>query len=166
MNFISAADILGDDYWSRSATLQGHPALPSGRYEFIDLYCTDTSCDCRKTIFHIHHEGQHVSTVNFGWEDEIFYLKWMGAGSDDEMAKDMSGWSSDFMSPDRLPPEEIIEWMESLMDDHWLAKIKKHYRMVRKAQDTNIIRFEPKISRNAPCPCGSGRKYKQCCLNK
>jgi methionyl aminopeptidase len=23
-----------------------------------------------------------------------------------------------------------------------------------------------KISRNAPCPCGSGKKYKRCCLNK
>jgi uncharacterized protein YecA (UPF0149 family) len=21
-----------------------------------------------------------------------------------------------------------------------------------------------KISRNAPCPCGSGKKYKKCCL--
>ncbi len=23
-----------------------------------------------------------------------------------------------------------------------------------------------KISRNAPCPCGSGRKYKHCCIDK
>ena len=23
-----------------------------------------------------------------------------------------------------------------------------------------------KIGRNAPCPCGSGKKYKKCCLNK
>lgn len=23
-----------------------------------------------------------------------------------------------------------------------------------------------KVSRNAPCPCGSGKKYKHCCLNK
>jgi hypothetical protein len=23
-----------------------------------------------------------------------------------------------------------------------------------------------KISRNAPCPCGSGKKYKKCCFNK
>lgn len=23
-----------------------------------------------------------------------------------------------------------------------------------------------KISRNAPCPCDSGKKYKKCCLNK
>ncbi len=24
----------------------------------------------------------------------------------------------------------------------------------------------PKVGRNAPCPCGSGKKYKKCCLNK
>jgi len=24
----------------------------------------------------------------------------------------------------------------------------------------------PKISRNAPCPCGSGKKYKKCCMDK
>ena len=26
-------------------------------------------------------------------------------------------------------------------------------------------REQPKISRNSPCPCGSGKKYKRCCLN-
>lgn len=28
------------------------------------------------------------------------------------------------------------------------------------------IRPEPKIGRNDPCPCGSGKKYKKCCLAK
>jgi hypothetical protein len=27
------------------------------------------------------------------------------------------------------------------------------------------IRTEPKIGRNDPCPCGSGKKYKKCCMN-
>ena len=27
-------------------------------------------------------------------------------------------------------------------------------------------RDTPKIGRNQPCPCGSGKKYKKCCLNK
>jgi len=27
-------------------------------------------------------------------------------------------------------------------------------------------RPKPKIGRNEPCPCGSGMKYKRCCLNK
>ena len=29
-----------------------------------------------------------------------------------------------------------------------------------------IRRGTPKIGRNEPCPCGSGQKYKRCCLNK
>ena len=28
------------------------------------------------------------------------------------------------------------------------------------------VRSEPKIGRNDPCPCGSGKKYKKCCLTK
>jgi preprotein translocase subunit SecA len=27
-----------------------------------------------------------------------------------------------------------------------------------------VIRTEPKIGRNEPCPCGSGKKYKKCCM--
>ena len=28
-----------------------------------------------------------------------------------------------------------------------------------------IVRMEPKFNRNAPCKCGSGKKFKKCCLN-
>ena len=28
------------------------------------------------------------------------------------------------------------------------------------------IREEEKIGRNDPCPCGSGKKYKKCCMLK
>jgi hypothetical protein len=28
------------------------------------------------------------------------------------------------------------------------------------------MRTNPKVGRNNPCPCGSGLKYKKCCLNK
>jgi uncharacterized protein len=33
---------------------------------------------------------------------------------------------------------------------------------LRKAQAT-LRREEPKVGRNDPCPCGSGKKFKQCC---
>jgi SEC-C motif-containing protein len=26
-----------------------------------------------------------------------------------------------------------------------------------------VVRSTPKVGRNEPCPCGSGKKYKQCC---
>jgi hypothetical protein len=31
---------------------------------------------------------------------------------------------------------------------------------------STVVRQGQRLGRNAPCPCGSGRKYKQCCLRK
>ncbi len=33
----------------------------------------------------------------------------------------------------------------------------------RQAENVTIVRSAPKVGRNDPCPCGSGKKYKQCC---
>ena len=44
----------------------------------------------------------------------------------------------------------------------------KSGRIRRKATPYKVItyiRSTPKVGRNAPCPCMSGRKYKQCCIN-
>lgn len=35
-----------------------------------------------------------------------------------------------------------------------------------KIENKAAIKKKNKIGRNQPCPCGSGKKYKQCCLNK
>jgi len=32
-----------------------------------------------------------------------------------------------------------------------------------KMHNKPVVRSGPKIGRNDPCPCGSGKKYKQCC---
>jgi len=31
--------------------------------------------------------------------------------------------------------------------------------------EPTMVRQQPKIGRNDPCPCGSGKKYKKCCLH-
>jgi preprotein translocase subunit SecA len=28
------------------------------------------------------------------------------------------------------------------------------------------VRAGPKVGRNDPCPCGSGKKYKKCCIDQ
>jgi len=33
-------------------------------------------------------------------------------------------------------------------------------------QQGTVRRVAPKVGRNQPCPCGSGKKYKNCCLSK
>ncbi len=33
------------------------------------------------------------------------------------------------------------------------------------SRSATFVRETPKVGKNEPCPCGSGRKYKKCCLN-
>lgn len=42
---------------------------------------------------------------------------------------------------------------------HWLAQ------RVDQRRPEETLHTGPKIGRNDPCPCGSGKKYKQCCLH-
>ena len=49
-----------------------------------------------------------------------------------------------------------------------LHEVKKEYvdEDVEDGEETKqmpIRRDAPKIGRNDPCPCGSGKKYKKCC---
>jgi uncharacterized protein YecA (UPF0149 family) len=77
----------------------------------------------------------------------------------------MSGLTIDFSSPDRVSPKGILLLVNQLLDEKWISILKENYRLIREtAKPDNIIRLPPKISRNAPCPCGSGKKYKNCCL--
>jgi len=42
------------------------------------------------------------------------------------------------------------------MYQHWLNE---------RAPVNAPVKAEPKIGRNDPCPCGSGKKFKKCCLH-
>jgi uncharacterized protein len=48
----------------------------------------------------------------------------------------------------------------SWLHAYWLAR-----RVEAAESHTPLRREEPKIGRNDPCPCGSGKKYKKCCLH-
>ena len=57
---------------------------------------------------------------------------------------------------------------EKRKDYHEEARFDKvdgnwYFTEGRRAVDKPIVRDEPKIGRNDPCPCGSGKKYKRCC---
>jgi uncharacterized protein YecA (UPF0149 family) len=54
----------------------------------------------------------------------------------------------------------ITELLEEMMDHqaHQRA-MESHY-----AKSTPIVRQSAKIGRNDPCVCGSGNKFKKCCI--
>lgn len=58
------------------------------------------------------------------------------------------------------------DWLYELpmWDDIFDADTKKRLYLEQKKSGTVVV--GKKVGRNDPCPCGSGKKYKQCCLNK
>ncbi|MCF6313703.1 MAG: SEC-C domain-containing protein [Verrucomicrobiales bacterium] len=163
--FESAGKLLGTDCPLRTTIIAGASDLPDGEYVFLDTYCTDNKCDCRKTIIQVFHEDLLVSILSFGWESPKFYLRWLHNTQDREFAKEMSGLSIDHSSPNRVAPEAMLSLVDHLMDETWISVLKGNYKQIRKTiRPDNIIRMVPKISRNSPCSCGSGKKHKNCCL--
>lgn len=75
-----------------------------------------------------------------------------------------------------------VEAKQTMPEDH-ITHIRTFDREIRALEEdlyTNVegrskeemnatlvdIRREPKIGRNSLCPCNSGKKYKNCCINK
>lgn len=54
---------------------------------------------------------------------------------------------------------ELPQWEEIFSE----SELKKLYK---EQKESTTIRKGKKIGRNDPCPCGSGKKYKQCCGKK
>lgn len=53
---------------------------------------------------------------------------------------------------------ELAEWDELLPED------RKRELYLEQRKSGTVVN-EKKVGRNEPCPCGSGKKYKQCCIN-
>jgi len=131
MEFIPAGEVIGEAHQVRSVRIAQSPQLPDGEYSFIDMYCSDPRCDCRKTMVQVMHNGRVVSIVNYGWESAVFYKKWMGRSAEDNTFPSMNGASIDITSPNLVSEEGILGLFNALLDDMWIAKFKRHYKEVK-----------------------------------
>ena len=80
-------------------------------------------------------------------EDTLKYQKGLIGNVIDEI-----GWWACFRkSEEEDSPDMDLFGYE---DDYYLPAVK------------TVVRQGPKIGRNDPCPCGSGKKFKKCCLDR
>ena len=133
MEFAPAGEIIGAAHQVRTVRLADSPQLPDGDYRFIDMYCIDPSCDCRKAMIQVYRNDVLVSTINYGWESPDFYQKWMGCPKDHDITTAMSGATIDVSSPDGVSPRGMLAFFNALLNDRWIAKFKEHYAAVKRA---------------------------------
>ena len=83
-------------------------------------------------------------------EDTVSTLKWLDK-SEESRPKDESGESEDSFG------KSIAEGIK---------KDREQDQLVAQNSTQNIVQKQHKPGRNDPCPCGSGKKYKKCCIDK
>ena len=72
---------------------------------------------------------------------------------------------------EKIVGDEKVEQLQDKVDDmqNQVAAGKMQAvdvaEFMRKMRTKPVVRDYKKVGRNDPCPCGSGKKYKNCCLN-
>ena len=99
--------------------------------------------------------------------------------TDDELAAELDAISPQILAQAKEPQMRalIINIYRQMLvagvdinDDKAVKKwMQKHPEVLQGGQTIKVatVRHEgPKVGRNDPCPCGSGKKYKKCCEGK
>jgi hypothetical protein len=155
-----------------------HKYIPPGNYAFLELFCPNIDCDCRKVIINIVsvNPTKVWAILNYGWESEEYYKLWWGA--DSQHYRPMSGVTLDPPTKNPLKNEFLAVFQDIIKQDQGYAeRLEKHYRMfkekIRKKErkqatikKLTLNASSKKAGRNDPCPCNSGNKFKKCCLLK
>lgn len=130
--------------------------LNGTHYLFLDQYCIKPKCSCSETILNIYYvntssEAERelcaflVNYKNRKWEKEGAYSSGMDITT--------------------------IKAAVELQKPDFYERLKKRHERLRAIYEYNKKRHHtpkqdipvPKVGRNDPCPCGSGKKYKKCC---
>ena len=83
--------------------------------------------------------------------DLFFKARWV---RQDALARIWAGQSSEHATAASVYAAQ----REAALQAHQQAQMAQEGEAVK-----TIVRAGPKVGRNDPCPCGSGKKYKKCC---
>lgn len=124
----------------------------------LDQYCLLPHCACTDTILNIFSTNQKGETGDELCTISLKYKKGKWEGFE-QLSENIS-----LKTYKAAILAQIPNFYAQLKERH--VKLKAIYAHCKKKHHSpNEKRQLPKVGRNDPCPCGSGKKYKKCCLN-
>ena len=154
--------------------------LPAGQYSFLEMYCDEDDCDCRRVMFYVLSEKRGAAVqavISWGWEPREFYVKWL-RDSDPMIVDSLKGPALNLGSPETELAPALLELARNVLlrDVAFVERIKRHYALFRekiRSENTGMQRGrdaeqksalpQTTVGPNHQCPCGSGKKFKKCC---
>ena len=145
--------------------------LPEGVYAFLELYCCNQECDCEKVII----EVAKQSAFGLGYfeiPDEataVLEYTWKQPLSEHNPCFSDQVVPSEHAAAAR---RALVDYIQ--IDPGYNKELSMRYTRMKENKapepfgpiSTTYLRKSSKTGRNDPCLCGSGRKYKKCCINK
>ena len=119
----------------RSLTFRGEPSLPDGTYGFLEFYCNETECDCRRVILHVVRADTGMmawAAINFGWEKPEFYERWSPR---DPEARAMARPFLDPLNPQSPYSRALLAVFSEMIaaDPAYVERLRRHYEMFKEA---------------------------------
>jgi len=134
---------------TRSITVPPYPhlGLPAGEYGFLESYCDEPGCDCRRVFFCAICPSREevLAVIAWGWESVDFYMRWLKYGDRND-AIELQGPVLNWGSPATELAPALLELVRNvlLMDSEYVERIKRHYKMVREKIDRSRKPRKPK----------------------
>ena len=120
---------------------QSSSELPPGEYSFIEMYCNERKCDCRRVFFYVVSPSNKkpLAVVAYGWESRKFYAKWMKDNSP-KVTAELQGPVLNRCSPQSSLAPAILQIVKDiiLQDKVYVERIKTHYAMFRDRIDRKL----------------------------
>jgi hypothetical protein len=112
---------------TRSVHVNGMPPVPDDEYGFLDFYCQDLNCDCRRSVIQVlSRKNGIVATFNYGWESADFYTRWMRGNA--EEAEEMAGLTLEPFGEQSPFSAYLLALFESMLEDpEYASRFPRHY---------------------------------------
>jgi hypothetical protein len=140
-------------------------SVPDGIYSFLEYYCDNLDCRCTTVVLEAvfsetdnPKKGKHIGAINYEWNKPL--------------SRKNPSFYKDETQPDMAQAAMTVFRRAMEQDSSYAKKLNNHFEMVRgyiqleMQESPDIQNNVPKLGRNDPCHCGSGKKYKKCCLRK
>ncbi len=120
--------------------------LPKGEYGFLEYYCTDPDCDCRRVLVRVttpQAPDTALATINYGWESPEFYTDWMHG--DEQAGRDITAASLDPLHPQSKYADWLLDYFQTMMitSPEYLARLARHYELFKQDQRKRPITESP-----------------------
>jgi hypothetical protein len=120
-------------------------ALTPDEYAYLEYYCDDLECDCRRVLLEViakDQPGKVFALITYGWEKESFYRKRM-PWAPDAARGTVRGELDRLHEQSEFAPYFLELFHRFVLDEPYRLRLRRHYQLLREELEARHQRSAP-----------------------